>query len=446
MNIRNRVLLIFFMLVCLGVMVISSYSIISVRDYLLSTSKDELNLQARYLAGLLVNQPDEGQFSVIMVDYAHYTNHQVELLDTDFHVILTAGTIRDTTAPTFLGIAALPGFPTESRQYVRITASGAGIQTTLNRVRYLIYGGILGVLLFTVLVSWVVADRVTLPIRKLASDSRRIADGEILVLPRSERRDEIGDLTRAVAAMASRLQSDILDLKRLNQAQEDFIAALSHEVRNPIFSARGYLEMALEECASGTWSKGKQKQLLDYLGKSHRNLLRIRDLFTDMLLLVRLEFDQEPMNLSMVSLGPLLSELEETFLPQAQERGLAFTIRTEPNTVRGNAEILKIVLANLVANAIRHTEQGEVLLDITLRDSDKVHFMVSDTGKGIPARHLESIFEKFYRIDKARDREQGGTGLGLALVKQCMRTMHTEIKVESEVGHGSRFWFELQAA
>lgn len=446
MNIRNRVLLIFFTLVCLGVMVISSYSIISVRDYLLSTSKDELNLQARYLAGLLVNQPDEGQFSVIMVDYAHYTNHQVELLDTDFHVILTAGAIRDTTVPTFLGIAALPGFPTESRQYVRITASGAGIQTTLKRVRYLIYGGILGALLFTVLVSWVVADRVTLPIRKLASDSRRIADGEILVLPRSERRDEIGDLTRAVAAMASRLQSDILDLKRLNQAQEDFIAALSHEVRNPIFSARGYLEMALEECASGTWSKGKQKQLLDYLGKSHRNLLRIRDLFTDMLLLVRLEFDQEPMNLSMVSLGPLLSELEETFLPQAQERGLAFTIRMEPNAVRGNAEILKIVLANLVANAIRHTEQGEVLLDITLRDSDKVHFMVSDTGKGIPARHLESIFEKFYRLDKARDREQGGTGLGLALVKQCMRTMHTEIKVESEVGHGSRFWFELQAA
>lgn len=446
MNIRNRVLLIFFMLVCLGVMVISSYSIISVRDYLLSTSKDELNLQARYLAGLLVNQPDEGQFSVIMVDYAHYTNHQVELLDTDFHVILTAGAIRDTTAPTFLGIAALPGFPTESRQYVRITASGAGIQTTLNRVRYLIYGGILGALFFTVLVSWVVADRVTLPIRKLASDSRRIADGEILVLPRSERRDEIGDLTRAVAAMASRLQSDILDLKRLNQAQEDFIAALSHEVRNPIFSARGYLEMALEECASGTWSKGKQKQLLDYLGKSHRNLLRIRDLFTDMLLLVRLEFDQEPMKLSMVSLGPLVSELEETFLPQAKERGLTFTIRTEPNAVRGNAEILKIVLANLIANAIRHTEQGEVLLEITLRDSDKVHFIVSDTGKGIPARHLESIFEKFYRIDKARDREQGGTGLGLALVKQCMRTMHTEIKVESEVGHGSRFWFELQAA
>jgi|GEM_PF-3920667 len=446
MNIRNRVLLIFFTLVCLGVMVISSYSIISVRDYLLSTSKDELNLQARYLAGLLVNQPDEGQFSMIMVDYAHYTNHQVELLNTDFHVILTAGAIRDTTVPTFLGIAALPGFPTESRQYVRITASGAGIQTTLKRVRYLIYGGILGALLFTVLVSWVVADRVTLPIRKLASDSRRIADGEILVLPRLERRDEIGDLTRAVAAMASRLQSDILDLKRLNQAQEDFIAALSHEVRNPIFSARGYLEMALEECASGTWSKGKQKQLLDYLGKSHRNLLRIRDLFTDMLLLVRLEFDQEPMNLSMVSLGPLLSELEETFLPQAQERGLAFTIRMEPNAVRGNAEILKIVLANLVANAIRHTEQGEVLLDITLRDSDKVLFMVSDTGKGIPARHLESIFEKFYRIDKARDREQGGTGLGLALVKQCMRTMHTEIKVESEVGHGSRFSFELQAA
>ena len=446
MSIRHRVLLIFFSLVFLGVMAISSYSILFVRDYLLRSSRDDLDRQARYLATLLVNQPGEEQYPIVLADYARYSGYRVELLGTEFDVRLSVGVISDTTASLFSGIASLPGFPTVERQYVRITASEAEIRDTLTRVRYIIYGGIFGALLLTVAVSWVVADWITLPIRRLAGAARRIAGGETFVLPQSERKDEIGDLTRDVAAMADRLQEDIRDLRRLNQAQEDFIAALSHEVRNPIFSARGYLEMALEACSAGSEKAAGGKQMLEYLQKSHRNLLRIHNLFADMLLLVQLEFDQEPVKLAPTALKPVAGELEETFLPRARERGLTLTVRVGEDTVRGNPEILKIALSNLLANAIQHTAHGEVRLEITRRNRRLVRLQVTDTGEGIPADQLTSIFEKFYRVDKARSRERGGTGLGLALVQQCMRSLHTRIKVASTVGQGSRFWFDLPAA
>ena len=272
MNLRRRFLLTFISLVFLGVMAISSYSIFFVRSHLLRTSRDSLDQQARYLATLLTSHPDEEEFLTMMMDYARYTEHTVELLNANFRVHLSAGAIADSTQPLFSGIAALPGSSTEDRQYVRITASEAEIRDTLTKVRYIIYAGIFGALLLTVVVSWVVADQISLPIRKLADAARQIAGGHRVALPQSDRTDEIGDLTRDVAAMADRLQQDIKDLKGLNQAQEDFIAALSHEVRNPVFSARGYLEMAMEDVSAKTEWGSERDQLREYLQKSHNNL------------------------------------------------------------------------------------------------------------------------------------------------------------------------------
>ncbi|MFC1484459.1 sensor histidine kinase [Candidatus Neomarinimicrobiota bacterium] len=445
MRIRSRILLVFFALVLLGVIAVGSYSLVVVRDHLLGTSRDDLDRQARYLATLIISQPNEAYYPAIMQEYSRYTGHTVELLDTNFNVRLSGGVFADSLAHTFSGIAPIPGSTTEERQYVRITASEGEIRSTVTKVGYIIFGGIFGVLLLTLAFSWVVADRITDPIRQLAAATRRIAGGDVVALPKSERKDEVGDLTRAVSAMAGRLQEDIQDLKRLNRAQEDFIAGLSHEVRNPIFSARGYLEMALDECASETREGADVVKLREYLEKSHRNLLRIHNLFADMLTLVKLEFDQEPVELSRVRLDMLIHELEETFFPQAQDKGVVLEVKVEHDTVRGNAEILKIALSNLLSNAIQHTRAGEVRLAITRLDS-KVKLEVSDTGAGIPAEQLGSIFEKFYRMDKSRSREQGGAGLGLALVQQCMRTLNTEIEVSSKVGEGSRFWFHLPAA
>ena len=445
MRIRSRILLVFFALILVGVIAVGSYSLVVVRDHLLGTSRDELDRQARYLATLIINQPNETYYPAVMQEYSRYTGHAVELLDENFNVRLAANMFADTLRHTFSGIAHIPGAATGERQYIRITADEGEIRATVTKVGYIIFGGIFGVLLLTLAFSWVVADRITEPIRRLAAAARRIAGGEIVALPKSGRKDEVGDLTRAAAAMADRLQEDIRDLKRLNRAQEDFIAGLSHEVRNPVFSARGYLEMAIDECMQQDGTDNREAKVREYLEKSHRNLIRIHNLFADMLMLVKLEFDQESVELSPVQLEPLIRELEETFFPQAQEKGLILVMAAEHDTVHGNREMLKIAISNLLSNAIQHTAAGEVRLAIT-RQNDDVKLEVSDTGTGIPEEQLDNIFEKFYRLDKARSRDRGGAGLGLALVQQCMRTMDTEIHVSSQVNEGSRFWFLLPAA
>ena len=444
MSIRRRFLITFLSLVFFGVMAISTFTILFVRNHLLQTSRDGLDQQARYLATLVSAQTDSAAVHDVLIDYVRYTGHQVELLDANLVPYMQAGALEDSSAPSFPGIAPLTEAPTTEREYVRITASEAAIRGTLTRVRYIVYAGILLALLATAGASWILADRLTLPIRDLALAARRITGGDATELPHSDRRDEIGALTRDVAAMARRLQEDIADLKRLNQAQEDFIAALSHEVRNPIFSARGYLEMAIDDDALKGEGELDREGLRELLQKSHRNLLRIHTLFADMLQLVRLEFGQEPVQLGPTLLEPVLQDLEETFLPLAQERGLQLILNHGGESILGQKELVKLTLSNLLSNAIRHTEAGEVRLEVTRHDG-RVRLTVSDTGVGIEAKHLGRIFEKFYRIDKARSREEGGTGLGLALVQQCMKTLGSRMEVASVPGQGSRFWFELPA-
>ncbi|MEE9464469.1 MAG: HAMP domain-containing sensor histidine kinase [Candidatus Neomarinimicrobiota bacterium] len=444
MSLRRRFLLTFSGLILLGVMAISVYSILFVRGHLLTASRDNLDRQARYLALLLADRTDSTDFAPIITDYARYTGQQVELLDANFHVHQSVGAVADTAAPHFSGIAPLPDAPTTERQYVRVTAGEAEIVDTITKVGLIIGSGIMVALLLTIVVAWVVADKVSQPIRELAGAARKIADGEQATLLSLDRDDEIGDLSRDVAAMAARLQADIHDLKRLTRAQEDFIAAVSHEVRNPVFSARGYLEAALEEVGAKDGEVDRPR-LRDLLEKSHRNLMRIHRLFADMLLLVRLEFGEEPGLPARTELAPLMGELEETFLPRAREKGIVLETAGRDLAVTGNSEVIKIVLSNLLSNAIRHTDRGEVRMAAELKD-EKVEISVIDTGEGIPGDQLERIFEKFYRIDKARSREQGGTGLGLALVQKCMQALDTRIEVESEPDRGSRFWFVLPAA
>ncbi|MCH7573943.1 MAG: HAMP domain-containing protein [Candidatus Marinimicrobia bacterium] len=445
MSIRQRFLLTFISLVFFGVMAISTFTILFVRDHLLRSSRDNLDQQAQYLATLLA-QTDTSDFQRVMSDFTRYSNYRVELLDAQFIPVRQAGATADSATATFSGVAPLAGPPSDERQYVRITASESEIRSTLRRVRYIIYAGIFFTLLVTAGVSWILADRLTLPIRELAGAARRITHGEQELLPAAERQDEIGDLSRDVAAMAQRLQDDIADLQRLNQAQEDFIAALSHEVRNPIFSARGYLEMALGDSALTGTGELDREAMLDLLRKAERNLLRIHTLFADMLMLVRLEFGQEPVELGPVSLAPVVAELEETFMPLALERGLKLVLADGNLAVVGQQELLKVTLSNLLSNALRHTEKGEVRLTVEVADGELVQLTVRDTGVGISEEHLERIFEKFYRIDKARSRDEGGTGLGLALVKQCMQSLGSTIEVTSELGVGTEFRFRLPKA
>ena len=156
MSIRRRFLITFISLVLLGIMAISTFALLFVRDHLLRTSRDNLDQQARYLTTLLAAQNDSSFYPDILAGFVRYSDYRVELLDAQFLPLLAAGEMSDSAAPVFSGIAPLAGPPAAERQYVRITASEGEIQATLARVRAIVYTGIVLTLLLTAAVSWIV--------------------------------------------------------------------------------------------------------------------------------------------------------------------------------------------------------------------------------------------------------------------------------------------------
>jgi signal transduction histidine kinase len=138
----------------------------------------------------------------------------------------------------------------------------------------------------------------------------------------------------------------------------------------------------------------------------------------------------------------LIAELHEL---NAQEKGIILTYKNPPVKVKGDPDKIEQVLENLLTNAIKFTNEGEINISVRC-DSKDVIVEVSDTGIGITNDHLDRLFDRFYRTDKARSRDKGGTGLGLAVVKSILSAHQSEIRVESEPGKGSRFWFRLKKA
>ena len=139
-------------------------------------------------------------------------------------------------------------------------------------------------------------------------------------------------------------------------------------------------------------------------------------------------------------------EETERFEPVAEGAGVKLSIASEPASVRGSARDLALLVRNLIDNALRYTGEGGIVAVDVRVDDDEVVLAVDDTGIGIPTRDLPRIFERFYRVDRARSRETGGTGLGLAIVKHVVENHGGRISVDSELGRGTRFEVRLPAA
>jgi len=182
-----------------------------------------------------------------------------------------------------------------------------------------------------------------------------------------------------------------------------------------------------------------------YVEKALQNLNRLNNLFNDLIEIARLEYRADLIHPSVFNLQELLEEVVDMLRPKAEEKGLIIQAENDPVYVRADRERIRQVLTNLIDNAISYTDEGYIRCRIRRR-RDKVHVEVVDTGRGIPEEHLDRIFERFYRVDPDRSRRSGGTGLGLSIVKQILQAHGEAIHVESTVGRGSRFWFELPYA
>jgi len=227
---------------------------------------------------------------------------------------------------------------------------------------------------------------------------------------------------------------DITEYKRLEVMRRDYVANVSHELKTPITSIKGFAETILE----GDIQHEEEKRY--FLEIIYDESKRLQLLVEDLLTLSSLEKDEFQLNLSSVNVGSLLDEVIPMIEQRAKQTNITLqTYIDEDITLKADREKLKQIFINLLANAISYTlNQGKVTLIVEEKDSD-VKITVQDTGIGIHEEDLPRMFERFYRVDKARSRNTGGTGLGLAIVKHIVEAHQGRIFVESKVNEGTTF-------
>ena len=235
---------------------------------------------------------------------------------------------------------------------------------------------------------------------------------------------------------------DVTRLHRLEAIRRDFVANVSHEMKTPLTSIQGYVETlqggALEDPTVAR----------DFLEKIDRNAMNLGHLVSDLLVLSRVEAGGTQVDPEPFQVLSIVSEAASVCADKAREKGLGFEVApgTRDALVRGDRDLLVRALINLLENAIQYTKPGGRVDVATAASESRVEVTVTDTGIGIPRNELERVFERFYRVDKARSRALGGTGLGLAIVKHVAERHGGSIRVVSEEGKGSAFTLSLPLA
>jgi two-component system, OmpR family, phosphate regulon sensor histidine kinase PhoR len=234
---------------------------------------------------------------------------------------------------------------------------------------------------------------------------------------------------------------DLTRLKQLERTREEFVANVSHELRTPLSLIKGYVETLLDGARNDSAIAERFLKIIE------RNTKRLDLLIQDLLTISALESERIKLNLQPVELRPLVEKIFTDLKPPAENKNVELVGQLPELTATADANRLEQVLANLVDNAIKYGRaQGHVTVGGKKLDDGKLEIFVKDDGPGIPAESLDRVFERFYRVDKARSRDQGGTGLGLSIVKHIVQAHGGEVWVQSELGKGAIFFFTLPAA
>ncbi|MEY4384815.1 MAG: hypothetical protein RLY20_98 [Verrucomicrobiota bacterium] len=274
------------------------------------------------------------------------------------------------------------------------------------------------------------------------SAERPVRDGELRPSGLAERWLEVNAAAVFDSTHARRgtvvVFHDLTRLKQLERTREEFVANVSHELRTPLSLIKGYTETLLDGAKDNPEVAQKFLQTID------RNAERLKLLIEDLLTISELESGRMRLQLQAVAMRPLVAKLLDDFKPRSTARNVTLVNEVPELSVNADPNRVQQVLSNLVDNAIKYgRNEGTVTVSGRSLGDGRLEFCVADNGPGIPEEARERVFERFYRVDKARSREQGGTGLGLSIVKHIVQSHGGKVWVESEAGKGSRFFFSL---
>lgn len=462
MKIRSKLAWTFILLLIFGITSISSYSILFIRDYLLEEGRAEMERDTRWLAVTAANLSDDENFDERLVKTARTSGYRLAVYDSTGRLISSYQSSDTTITPSpqlDAGIMEslkarnnLPLLPRNAdsevlTSYIMLPESTAGavflqasqfkdqIYEPIKTIRWIIYYGMFISIGLVVIVSIWIARYVTKPITQIKDAAQAIADGDVDREIDISRSDEFGTLATSLNQMASKLRADTEQIKQFAEKQRQFFADITHEIRNPLHTISGALDMlALDKLSEEKKDK--------YITTAKKQTERISHLFKDLKILQRYDSDEYFVERQEFDMADIAQHMRDWYSDKATEKGLELNIDQHSCKAIGDPGKIEQVMDNLISNALKYTSEGSVDVTYTTEDSE-IRVAIEDTGIGISDEHLDRLFDRFYRTDKARSRDKGGTGLGLAVVKSILKGHGSDIHVESEVGKGTRFWFTL---
>ncbi len=314
---------------------------------------------------------------------------------------------------------------------VAVLASGVWKPTNRAEVLWALVVGEAGATVVFAVCGFFIAGHALAPIREIIERTRSLSAGA-----RSERlpvvnpHDELGQLAVVFNATLQQLEGAFAELDR-------FAADVAHELRTPLTAMRAVGEVALRE--------GNPAILHDAVGSMLEEIRRMNQLIDRLLLLERADNDQMPVHLEAGLVRALLVEVSDALSLVAEEKQQRLEVDCAEHLLAVfDPALVRLALMNLTQNAIRYSPPGKSITVRALAGDGAVVVEVADEGPGIAPEHQQKIFERFYRVDQARSRAEGGVGLGLAIVKWSVERMGGTVELKSEVGHGSVFRVRLR--
>jgi signal transduction histidine kinase len=460
MSIRAKLAWTFILLLIFGITAISSYSILFIRNYLLDAGREQIINDSEWLAITIQNLQSGPGFETNLNEAARTSGYRIAVYDETGILFAEVPYSAELQADPAISEDILQMIVDRSSTYLADFEDSEQLETyrrldadqnpaaylkvsilkdqlyePIKTIRWIIYSGMFISMGLVILVSILFSRYISRPILQLESAARDIAEGNVNRTLDLDRKDEFGDLAASLNRMAERFRSDNEEIKKLYEKQRQFFADITHEIRNPLHTIAGSLEMLQME--------GLDPVKRDhYLQTAMRQTERINRLFKDLLTLQRYDSDTYFIERKSFDLSKVIRHVVELYREEARRKGLELNYDENPRTVYADPDKIEQVIDNLVSNAVKYT--GEGLIDIEVSEGKEgVVVSVQDTGIGISAKHLERLFDRFYRTDKARSRDKGGTGLGLAVVKSILNAHGTDIYVESKAGSGTKFSFVL---
>ncbi|HLW47270.1 MAG TPA: ATP-binding protein [bacterium] len=297
----------------------------------------------------------------------------------------------------------------------------------------------LGSIALALMLGYAISWSVIGPVKRMDARLREIAAGDFSQRVVVENRDELGTLAANLNRMSDELGHLYRQLETASRHKSEFLANMSHELRTPLNAILGYTELITDNIYGEV--PAKIRDVLERVQTSGRHLLR---LINDVLDLAKIEAGQFTLSMEQYSVGDVAQSVVAAVEPLAAEKKVALTTAIPSDLPRGTGDERRItqVFLNLVGNAIKFTEAGEVKVQVAEVDS-MFHVSVADTGPGIPEADQQRIFEEFQQADSSSTRSKGGTGLGLSIAKRIIEMHGGRLWVQSTVGKGSTFSFVL---